>query len=551
MRTTQTAFAGAALAAALMPLPLVAQDNPLYEQVMYGIDRQTSELVRYDFAAGQSKLVGLIRTRDGTVLRGSIDAAAYAHGTDELPAFTHLYAFRWDAENYAAQMLYVDLRDGTADVGNAKMEGGPIGGATAVFKDGAWQIYAVQHELVTPPFRIVGTIANINPNNSNDMSFELVKPDGSRITREDLKNAKPKDLDAQSNLYVGMATEIRIRPKGNGNNNTLMVTYPGEEPQVMELRNSNTYVFTGNMQVRLFNVKNGGNMGHWWLEVDGSAYLNNDIEILSPHRLVMVSQKDDPVNQLKVGTVTELVNLSRAYDSLATQDGVVFYASYHNELWRIDLSAEPHNREQRVDDRVAPNHFAKLLGQEMVNGNLFAYEVHHGNLHLVDRQTGNVLGHIKASRARTSARSCSARQPRIVTINRCRMTDSGNGGCDSLKATRESGRVNTGSRPPSFLLLVVAFQANDSIEGGHLGRLQHPPLANTQTFELQRANGNALQPTNLVPQPREHSANLAVLPFAQRHFQLGAVARPTIRGVAQQFHGRHGRFFCLARAAAG
>lgn len=69
MRTTQTAFAGAALAAALMPLPLVAQDNPLYEQVMYGIDRQTSELVRYDFAAGQSKLVGLIRTRDGTVLR--------------------------------------------------------------------------------------------------------------------------------------------------------------------------------------------------------------------------------------------------------------------------------------------------------------------------------------------------------------------------------------------------------------------------------------------------------------------------------------------------
>src|SRR5690606_9265489 len=57
---------------------------------------------------------------------------------------------------------------------------------------------AVQHELVTPPFRIVGTIANINPNNSNDMSFELVKPDGSRITREDLKNAKPKDLDAQS-----------------------------------------------------------------------------------------------------------------------------------------------------------------------------------------------------------------------------------------------------------------------------------------------------------------------------------------------------------------
>lgn len=98
------------------------------------------------------------------------------------------------------------------------------------------------------------------------------------------------------------------------------------------------------------------------------------------------------MNQLKVGTVTELVNLSRAYDSLATQDGVVFYASYHNELWRIDLSAEPHNREQRVDDRVAPNHFAKLLGQEMVNGNLFAYEVHHGNLHLVDRQTGNVLG---------------------------------------------------------------------------------------------------------------------------------------------------------------
>ncbi len=389
MRWNVLTLGGTTLAMVLAPLSVMAAEHPLHDQVMYGINRESSALWRYDFAANEHKMVAHIRDRQGNVLAGGIDAAAYANGTAEMPAFTHLYAFRWDERRWQAQMLFVDLRNGVADVGNDKLEGGPIGGAAAVHKDGQWNIYAVQHELVTPPFRIVGTIANINPNNS-DMSFELAKEDGTKITRQDLKNAKKGDLDAQGNLYVGKATEIRIRPKGNGNNNSLTVTYPGREPEVFELRNSNTYVFSGNMNVRLFNNGPGGSMGHWWLEVDGAAYLNNDIEILSPHRLVQVSATNDPVNQLSVGTVTELMSLSRAYDSLATEDGVVFYAGYRNELWRIDLS-DPVNGETLVSSRVAPRLYAAQLGQEFVNGNLVSYEVVDGKLHLLDASAGQPM----------------------------------------------------------------------------------------------------------------------------------------------------------------
>jgi len=388
MRQTIKALGGAAIALMLATPQAAVQGNPLYEQVMYGIDRQSSMLYRYDFAAGQQKAVGLVRDRSGVTYGGGIDASAYAIGTDTMPAYTNLFAFRWDADSYRAQMLWVDVRTAEADMGNANLEGGPIGGATAVFRDGQWQVYAVQHELLSPPFKIKGTIANINPNNS-DMSFQLVAADGQIISRDDLKSAKRSDLDANNNLFVGEAVEVRIRPKGQGNNNTLTVTYPGQEPEVFQLRNSNTYVFSGSMQVRLHNPQTSGNsMGHWFLEVDGSAWINGAVEVLSPHRLVHVAHYEDAAQEITLGTVTELVSLSRPYDSLASRDGVVFYAGYKNELWRIDLSGGA-VLEAQINNKVANPVHARLLGMDFIGDSLFAYELHDGALHMLNLQTGN------------------------------------------------------------------------------------------------------------------------------------------------------------------
>ncbi len=103
---------------------------------------------------------------------------------------------------------------------------------------------------------------NINPNNKSDFEFELVKPDGSSITRDHLL--------ANRNLkYLGPATSIRVRPKGNGNQNTL--TLDGAPYQI---KNGSTYLIEqqpgGYMTVYLYN--DGGNgMGKWWITISATG----------------------------------------------------------------------------------------------------------------------------------------------------------------------------------------------------------------------------------------------------------------------------------------
>lgn len=389
-----TTLGSAALALSLAAGPVFAQDeptNPLEGQVMYGIDRDTSELIRYDFATGQLDSLGAIRDQAGDVVGSGINGAAYAHGSETLPSYTNIFAFRWDSAAYRAEMLWVDVRTGVATVGNERLEGGPIGGATAVLSDSEWNFYAVQHEQVSPPFHIEGTIANINPNNSSQMAFELVKENGEKITRADLLNATHDDLDADGTYWEGSATQLRIRPKGNGNQNQLTVTYPGQEPEPFDLRNSNTYVFTGTMSIRLYNDQdsNGANsMGHWWIEMDGSAYLNDEVDVLNPHRLVHVAHQEDVANAATLGTVTELAQLDRPYDSLASQDGVVFYATHGDELWMIDISDPTIVVEERIDDAVVSVAGSELLGMDPLGDKLYAYEVTGRGLHQVDVLTG-------------------------------------------------------------------------------------------------------------------------------------------------------------------
>ncbi|MBN1676149.1 MAG: hypothetical protein JXR37_34210 [Kiritimatiellae bacterium] len=116
---------------------------------------------------------------------------------------------------------------------------------------------------VSPPSggHLVAGSLNVNPNNSPDNEFVLVKPDGSMITRDD----SHEDFAG----YAGPATFVRLKPKGNGTQSGLAVdgtTYP--------IENKNTYTFSdAGMSVQFWNDQinaQGKAVGQWWLYMDGA-----------------------------------------------------------------------------------------------------------------------------------------------------------------------------------------------------------------------------------------------------------------------------------------
>ncbi|HUT33349.1 MAG TPA: type II secretion system protein [Planctomycetota bacterium] len=118
-----------------------------------------------------------------------------------------------------------------------------------------------------PPGNRVSGEVNINPSNNSDYEFELRKPDGSTITRDDL-HASGGDLE-----YIGPATWVRFRPKGNGNQNSLTL-----DDQPYPVQNGTCYTIEvlqgGAMSVHLYNDHpngNGKSMGKWWISITATG----------------------------------------------------------------------------------------------------------------------------------------------------------------------------------------------------------------------------------------------------------------------------------------
>lgn len=102
---------------------------------------------------------------------------------------------------------------------------------------------------------ISGSI-NINPNNSADNEFTMTTPSGT-ITRDTLTQSYGG--------YSGSASDLRVKPKGNGNQNSLIVN-----GAPFSLANCNTYsILSTQMSVVLRNdkVKNGKALGKWWIDI--------------------------------------------------------------------------------------------------------------------------------------------------------------------------------------------------------------------------------------------------------------------------------------------
>ncbi len=112
----------------------------------------------------------------------------------------------------------------------------------------------------------MGGDLNINPDNKDDFEFEMEKPDGSTVNRDSLLESRGRFF------YEDTASKIRFRPKGNGNQNGIILN-----GKPYRLQNSNTYLIlvlkdplTGqlyNIEVKIHNRNSGGGMGQWWMSI--------------------------------------------------------------------------------------------------------------------------------------------------------------------------------------------------------------------------------------------------------------------------------------------
>ncbi|MFA9480228.1 hypothetical protein ACERK3_18300 [Phycisphaerales bacterium AB-hyl4] len=372
----------AGLAAAVIGATAVAPalaDHDTGEQVMYGFDRESGKLVRHVLGSSGSHDVGHVLSTDNSLLTG-IDGAAY------VPGFQNIFAFWTDPQSHVGRFVYVDIHSAEATLAEERVEGGRVTGAVAVKEGGKNVLYAVQLAETTPPKPISGEI-RLNPNNSDQMQFDLVQIDenGNFVrawSRDDLLNARQGDVDNNGTLISGYAANFRIRPIGQGGQRDIQL---GDE--TITLLNSNTYTFTSGdhspMKIRVYNSRSGHsgsnnlNMGHWYLAIEGGqAIQGEEAEVVTPRRLVRVMHQDTvEINQvtgeafdMPAGTAVELFPLSRDYDGLASTDGQQFYATSENRLYRIDRANE-------TETLVASLTLANIYGLEFIGNDLVGFEI--------------------------------------------------------------------------------------------------------------------------------------------------------------------------------
>jgi Tfp pilus assembly protein PilX len=104
----------------------------------------------------------------------------------------------------------------------------------------------------------VNGLININPNNSPSFEFTLTLPNGTVINRDTLHQHYAG--------YTGPATSIHVKPKGNGNQNSLTI-----DGQTYPLNNSTAYsISSSSMNVVLFNDhinRQGKAVGRWFISI--------------------------------------------------------------------------------------------------------------------------------------------------------------------------------------------------------------------------------------------------------------------------------------------
>jgi hypothetical protein len=366
-------------------------DPAAYDTAMFGFNRNTGELARFDLDIHEGQSIGLVQTGNGTVLQG-INASAY------IPGFQNIFAFWPDPDDGLSKLVYVNCETAHAVVmGNDTGFAGRIGGAVAVnFSDdaSAWMLYAVEQSYIEDAAhdeharREVSGSININPNNSDHSEFRLTKADGGIITRDDLHH--DTEIDRDGVYYRGLASEFFVKPKGNGNQNGLIV-----DGQMYLLDNGRTYLITGDdMSVTLYNdhENHGRAMGHWWITVDSGQVSVHDSGEASYEEMVAQAAEQQVhaarllrVNHKNPSDFETIMTLSHDYDGLAWCAGKGFYATSGQELYRLDPDAS-------TETLVGQLSATSVFSLEFAGETLMGFEVQGQTLVPIDALTGQSLG---------------------------------------------------------------------------------------------------------------------------------------------------------------
>lgn len=297
--------------------PGAAEDDPpqvLEDFVMYGVDGTSGQLIRHEFATGDTVSRGVVQTYQDQPFTG-IEALAH------MPGNLNIVGFWTDISDKNSKMLYINCHTARAGVIGPSLGRGQVRGAVALptGSSGRHLLYAVQD---LTPLDASGLI-NINPNNSPNNEFVLVdEATNTSITRDDLHQDSP--VDGDGTYYTGAATFVHVKPKGNGNQNGLIV-----DGQVFPLDNGSIYSISGSMQVRLFNDhihSNGKAMGHWWVEiVSGFVIVSEGTSGPGASKIVRIDLLTDAVETV--------MYLERLYDGLAAASAQTFYATSGQGLY--------------------------------------------------------------------------------------------------------------------------------------------------------------------------------------------------------------------------
>ena len=372
-------------------------DTSYTEMALFGIDRNGGHLTRFEFMTGSLTDVGHVRDSAGNGITG-IEASAY------IPGFRNLFAFWQDPADGQTKLLYVHTGTAQAAVVGNPLGHGRVDGAVAVQDDSGWQVYALLSEGVDP-VAISGEL-QINPNSTEECSFYLtldsseVHPEGTgadgstnTITIDDLRPDSP--VSTTNGVYFkGAARFVHVQPKGPGVQNTLYAHYSDMTVEY-EVFNSNTYDISvpstsDPMSVVVWNdfvdPSTGRALGKWHVAIDNTV--DGTIEIACGVGGSDGTPGVDPENKLvkvdhKTGGVTDVMDLSHAYSSLASTDGKVFYAYTGRDLYKIDTTD---GSETMVGSTTAGDEFMALefagtmaMGFDQKNDHLIPVSVSSAN----------------------------------------------------------------------------------------------------------------------------------------------------------------------------
>jgi len=396
---------GAGLMLAFCAAPVFADEviSPTDGMVLYGINKENGQLLRYDFDLQSLSTVGTIGGPASAQMAG-INASAH------LPEHQNIYGFWNDDSDGKAKLVYIDCESAVGTVIGDPLGDGIFTGATAAkTPDGGWlfpnpdgtqpvldeydyTVFGI-HEVESETSEVVhvhgdgsctpgsGDIS-INPNNSPHNEFTVSLSDGSSFTRDDLHD-KNVSLDENGVFYSGPADSVWVKPKGNGNQNGFVhdgVAHP--------LENGKTYLISGDdMQITVYNDhihSNGKAMGHWWVSIDGGCI---DIEAENESAPVSVQSLLVGLYQIdhKTGQTRHLMALSRHYDGLATADGQSFLATSGTDLYKIDPNTQ-------TETLLGTTGLDRTMGLEVLGSTLMGFENVNDELVPVNMIDGSPIG---------------------------------------------------------------------------------------------------------------------------------------------------------------